>query len=318
MNNIRFLFIVFTCIFNVCFESASNASGAYGLSPEQEQIFVEAMQQYMCQLNETSRYIRLGNEFPVPPHDFFDHPLNGDVKNAWNWRVKRNVSVSRALDCILAPPAGEKHIVECTLATHLTYLQGIRTVIGNDELFNNICSTTMDKTKSRGCLDIIPNSFLKKLTDEDNCVGAGSWLYLEQLTDPNYFSCNTPFPLLIKAINIKCGEMPIYRIKHRASTFQGINIIMTNDRDCIYFEPGLREPKPLESVARMLVEDMNADLTPEFILLMKYVPEASNLFNSIKYKNPSEAHRTILQNADSMKIDFTKIFECATGLWEME
>ena len=238
MNNLRFLFIVLACIFNVCFESVSNASGVYGLAPQQEQIFIEGMQQYIHRLNETSRYMRPGNEFPVPPNDFFDYLQEGDTKDTWNWRIKLNASVSDALDCLLAPPAGEKYIIECTLATHLTYLQGIRTVIGKDELFDNVCNTIMDKTKLRGCHDLISKSFLKRLTDADDCLGAGSWLYLEQLIDPESFSCSFPVPTLIEAIKIKCGEMPVYRIKHRAGTFQGINIIMINDRDCIYFEPG--------------------------------------------------------------------------------
>ena len=68
----------------------------------------------------------------------------------------------------------------------------------------------------------------------------------------------------------------------------------------------------------MLVENMDADLTPEFIRLMKYKSAEVNLYNSIKYKNAIEAHYAIAHNASSMEIDFTKVFDCATGLWEID
>jgi len=127
---IKFLFFILVTMQSINFASTKvEHVNEYGFTPKQNKIFLNAMSEYMFGLNKTCRHSTLTEGFHSLPEQYFE------IKGEYNSEVclKKDISLSAALDSLLADPKGDKHMLLHDTAMCFSYLQGIRAVLNNDD-----------------------------------------------------------------------------------------------------------------------------------------------------------------------------------------
>lgn len=227
--------------------------------------------------------------------------------------------VTRALDSLRTPPTTDKHIIDCTLASYFTRLQGARAVLGDDSLFDRVCNMLSGNQlgdcseKTEITCFVESKKFMTNFFTVSGRLVPGVLCYLEQLKDYDEFEFNSELSGLtlsgfVSLIRRDC----VYAAKHKELTMRGLNTIMIDSTNCVFFEEG-QGLTALTAAAKLVVDELDADLTDDEIK-MGVNTQTVPIYNSIKYKNKVEAQSKILSGAIYQTPDFTKVFACAATI----
>lgn len=311
MKVYKFLLVLASFLFNTTFAAAAHDSDQHdplsdGLTKKERARFIDAMQAYMLGtdtmlgLNQTCRYTKLEElSLCFPPAFFEVEPVPSKPHLRMVVYLKKGVSFSKALDSLISPLGkGEQRIIECKYAAHLAYLQGVRAVIANDEMFDSICERLTGGKKVEIWTFTDEHLFVKSKS-----AVPGGLCYLKQLDDPSHFSYSD---------GGRFWSSP-YETKHLDGVNMGINLILTNGGCCAFFEPGVSKEMSIKKAATLMMDLMNADLSAEEIAYRQQyqlTPEQAQELNQIKYKDPQDALKQILSSALYFTPDFKKIIAC--------
>ncbi|MEI6628050.1 MAG: hypothetical protein WCN27_01395, partial [Alphaproteobacteria bacterium] len=298
-------------------ESSGAKCNAYGLTQDQQSIYTGAMRDYMLGLNQTCRYGKPEEMSLSLPGAFFElAPMPSLPSYKAVVFIKAGSSFSRALDSLLTLPAADRHIIDCTLASDFTRLQGVRAVLGDDIMFDKVCnmlsgSQTGEFNERTEITKIITKSFYMSnfFTDGGKFV-TGALCYLKQLDDHSCFRFDGKGHFKnIAALARAVERETVYSVKHRESSMQGLNVLLIDGESCVFFEEG-QGLTALTDAAKLVVDGLNEDLNAQE---SKGMSPASvvEAFNSIKYRNRDTAVAQILAEAIYKTPNFTKVFACA-------
>ncbi len=344
MKRFNFLFLIATFFMNAGFAASIGASSSsacassassdassdlneYGLNRPQQDLYLDGMRAYMEGINKTCRYPEMHENAMHLPTDFFELAKMPDRDYVAVTYIKKDVQFSAALDSLLTVPAAGKYIVDCTLATHLARLHGVRSVLADDALFNRVCNMLSGNASGSGhnkleLTNLIPtgrkhffSSFFSD--DERSALTPGALCYIKQSEDSRDFSFDQGFMFGatpgIEGFLKWIGAINVYHGKHPWSNFMGLNMIMLDDTSCIFFDPD-RTVCPQSVAADLVIEGMNIDLTPWEISQRSIARHIVPAFNSIKYKNKAEANAKMLRNAIYLLPKFDEVFACVRSI----
>ena len=305
MKRFNFLFLIATFFMNIGF--ASSAVIEPELTPDQQTTFVGAMRDYMAVLNMTCRYPTAAENSFSLPETFFelaDFPRMPGYKMVVY--LNRDASISRALDSLRH--SENRHIIDCELATTFCYLQGVRSVIGNDEIFDRVYNMFgLPNQKSELTRPVSGEStpFIGALLREQGTCVPGALCGIRQLNDHSSFILPENFTLL----RFKYGASYVYSTKHLEASLLSHNLLMLDDEYCVHFMPGTEQPMTLGQAVNLLMDGLDADLTADEIASVEIPSQHVGPLNSIKYKNRDLAAAQILEQAICSAPNFTKVFE---------
>ena len=344
MKKFNFLLIITTFFMNAGFAASIGASSSsacassassdassdlneYGLNRPQQDLYLDGMRAYMERINQTCRYPEMHETRMHLPTDFFELAKMPDRDYVAVTYIKKDVQFSAALDSLLTVPAAGKYIVDCTLATHLARLHGVRSVLADDTLFDKVCNMLSGNASGSGhrkfeLTNFIPtgkkhffSSFFSD--DERSALTPGALCYIGQSEDSRDFSFDQGFMFgATPGIEgfLKWGKfVNVYHGKHPYSNFMGLNMIMLDDTSCIFFDPG-RTVVPQSVAADLVIEGMDIDLTPWEIRQRSIARDTVPAFNSIKYKNKAEAKVKMLRKAIYLLPKFDEVFACVRSI----
>lgn len=305
MKKFNFLLIITTFFMNVGFASAAVIEPE--LTPDQQTTFVGAMRDYMAVLNTTCRYPTAAENSFSLPETFFelaDFPEMPGYKMVVY--LNRDASISRALDSLRH--SENRHIIDCELATTFCYLQGVRSVIGNDEIFDRVYNMFgLPNQKSELTRPVSGEStpFIGALLREQGTCVPAALCGIGQLDDLGNFELPSNFALLCR----QYGGGGAYSTKHLEASLLSHNLLMLDGEYCVHFMPGTEQPMTLGQAVSLLMDGLDADLTADEIDAVRIRSQHVGPLNSIKYKNREEAATQILTRATYFAPNFTKIFE---------
>ncbi len=337
MKRFNFLFLIATLFLNIAFAAgagsarssgSASALNEYGLNSEQQVLYVDGMQAYMGRINQTCRYPEIHEKAMRLPTNFFELAKMPDRDHMAVTYIKKDVPFSVALDSMLNQTTADKYIVDCTLATHLARLHGVRAVLADDALFNRVCNILSGNASGFGhrkleLTDFIPtdkkpffSSFFSG--DERSISTPGSLCYIVQSEDSRDFSFDQAFmfgaiPGIEGFLKWSRGAVSVYHGKHPWSNFMGLNMIMLDGASCIFFDPG-RTACPQSVAADLVIEGMNVDLAPWEISQRSIASHIVPAINSIKYKNKAEAKAKMLRKAIYCLPKFDEVFACVRSI----
>ena len=330
MKRFNFLFLIATFFINIGFASSADFGSdlnEYGLNPAQQALYVGGMQAYMEQINQTCRYPKMDESAMRLPTDSFELAKLPDRDYLLVTYIKKDVPFSVALDSLLTQTSADKYIVDCTLATQLARLHGVRSVLADDALFNRVCNMLSGNASGSGhnkleLTNLIPtgrkhffSSFFSD--DERSALTPGALCYIKQSEDSRDFSFDQGFMFGatpgIEGFLKWIGAINVYHGKHPWSNFMGLNMIMLDDTSCIFFDPD-RTVCPQSVAADLVIDGMNIDLTPWEISKRSIARHIVPAFNSIKYKNKAEAKVKMLRKAIYCLPKFDEVFACVRSI----
>ncbi len=288
----------------------------YGLTQAQQDIYTGAMRDYMLRLNQTCRYEKPEEISLSLPVEFFElAPMPSLPSYKAVVFIKAGSSFSRALDSLLTPPAADKYIIDCTLAVSFSELQGVRAILGNDTMFDKVCNMLSgdelgDSSKITELTQWVSKpSFMSNFFTKGGKFSPGSLCYLKQLDDHAYFAFDGKGHFEnIAALSRRVDRKTVYSVKHRDSSMLGLNVLMIDDTNCVFFEEG-QGATSLRDAAKLVVDELDEDLNAKESKDMNAAGQA--IFNSIKYKDRDTAAAQILASAQYFTPDFTKVFAYA-------
>ena len=330
MKKFNFLFLIATFCMNIGFASSSSSSSAlneYGLNPAQQALYVGGMQAYMERLNQTCRYPKMDESAMRLPTDSFELARMPDRDYMAVTYIKKDVPFSVALDSLLTQTSADKYIVDCTLATQLARLHGVRSVLADDALFDRACNMLSGNASGSGhnkleLTNFIPTGrkhfFSSFFSDDERSASTpGALCYIGQSEDSGDFSFDQGFMFGatpgIEGFLKWSGAVNVYHGKHPWSNFMGLNMIMLDGTLCIFFDPD-RTVCLQSAAADLVIDGMNIDLTPWEIRQRSIASHIVPAINSIKYKNKAEAKVKMLRKAIYCLPKFDEVFACVRSI----
>ena len=345
MKKFNFLLIITTFFMNAGFAASIGASSSsacassassdassdlneYGLNRPQQDLYLDGMRAYMERINQTCRYPEMHENAMRLPTDSFELAKLPDRDYMAVTYIKKDVPFSVALDSLLTQTSADKYIVDCTLATQLSRLHGVRSVLADDALFDRACNMLSGNASGSGHNKLELTNFIftgRKhffssffSDDERSASTPGALCYIGQSADSRDFSFDQGFmfgatPGIEGFLKWCRGAVNVYHGKHPYSNFMGLNMIMLDDTSCIFFDPG-RTVVPQSVAADLVIEGMDIDLTPWEISQRSIASHIVPAINSIKYKNKAEANAKMLRNAIYCLPKFDEVFACVHNI----
>lgn len=290
----------------------------YGLTQAQQDVYTGAMRNYMLRLNQTCRYTKPEEMSLSLPVEFFKLAPSPSLSSyICVVYLKASKSFSRALDSLLTLPSADKHIIDCTLASYFTRLQGVRAVLGDDVMFDKVCNmlsgsqTGEFNERTEITHFVIKPSFMSNFFTASGKFVPGALCYLKQLDSHACFTFDGKGHFKnIAALGRAVDRDTVYQVKHRDSMFQGHNVLIIDDKNCVCFNPGTSEVMSVLQAVELVMAGLDEDLNAQE---SKGMSPASvvEAFNSIKYRDRDTAAAQILAEATYQTPDFTKVFACA-------
>jgi hypothetical protein len=225
-----------------------------------------------------------------------------------------------ALDSLLiAPTPDSKWAIECSFATGVAQLQGIRAMTGNDHIFNLWCTTHLSLEHDGSRKVAVPGKFvnspgqtMQELLANGSYYLPGARVYFGQLLqDENNLSIFIkpgmhPLALLVLQILFKKYFPHVYCAKHEFGEMSGLNTICMGpgaaaSGEFVFFNnEGEVNVGTEPEIIDMLITAMNADV-------VESDPVKANLLNSIGYSNIEAARKAIRSNVSVISLNFAEI-----------